>query len=60
MTSHGGRSSDHKEIQHEVTGEEEERWKYGVAGISSKESCMINSDTEGISMYLFPKDEEVR
>ena len=34
--------------------------KYGVAGISSKESCKNNSHTEGISMHLFPKDEEVR
>ena len=34
--------------------------KYGVEGISSKESCKNNSHTEGISMHLFPKDEEVR
>ena len=34
--------------------------KYGVAGISSKESCKNNSHTEGISMHLFPRDEEVR
>ena len=34
--------------------------KYGVAGISSKESCKNNSHTEGISIHLFPKDEEVR
>ena len=27
VTSHGGHSSDQKEIQHGVTGEEEERWK---------------------------------
>ena len=34
--------------------------KYGIAGISSKESCKNNSHTEGISMHLFPKDEKVR
>ena len=47
VTSHGGHSSDQKEIQHGVTGEEEERWKN-------------NNHTEGISMHLFPKDEEVQ
>ena len=34
--------------------------KYGVAGISSKKSSKNNCHTEGISMHLFPKDEEVR
>ena len=34
--------------------------KYGVAGISSKESSKNDCHTEGISMHLFPKDEEVR
>ena len=34
--------------------------KYCVAGISSTESCKNNSHTEGISMHLFPKEEEVR
>ena len=28
VTSHGGHSSDQKEMQHGVTGEEEERWMF--------------------------------
>ena len=32
--------------------------KYGVAGISSKESCKNNSHTEGISMHLFQRTKK--
>ena len=34
--------------------------KYCVAGISSTESCKNNNHTEGISMQLLPKEEEIR
>ena len=60
VTSYGGHSSDQKRYNMKSLEKKKRGGKYGVAGISSKESCKNNSHTEGISMHLFPKDEEVR
>ena len=60
VTSHGGHSSDQKEIQHGVTGEEEERWKIWHCWHQQQGELQEQQHTEGVSMHLFPKDEEVR